>query len=360
MKNNFIYISCLSVLALFSACTGKDDNSGMESSAPAPLSIYAGSRDASTSEWHDFNENAEITVYNAGSNLNATKADQKGIYKNTKQTNGALKWINQPTNDANGLWSDAIQGDNDNGAYFFTATSGTYGQVRLNQTKGYTEDDFLVARSKVALATPGNTDQEKMNYWEKEGITLHFRHVLSKLQVNVFLPKAEDVTAPEDDGYFVYNNITDVSMGLVKPRDKYTVTYDTSLEDKGIATVTTVETKASTNLQMCSAGSEETTIPGDNTIYAKKYSFEAIIPDRQYYPETQECLNITVNYKGKGELKFTYTPPSNDIIRFEQEKRTIVNLILQHKKPDNKVYLYSVKLKDWITDKADMDLIPVK
>lgn len=358
MKNNFIYISCLSVLALFSACTGKDDNSGMESSAPAPLSIYAGSRDASTGEWYAFNENAEIIVYNAGSNLNATKADQKGIYKNTKQENGSLKWINQPTDDANGLWSDAIQGDEMYG-YLFTATSGTYGQVRLNQTKGYTEDDFLVARSKVALATPGNTDQEKMNYWEKEGITLHFRHVLSKLQVNVFLPEAEDVTAPEDDGYFVYNNITDVSMGLVKPRDKYTVTYDTSLEDKGIAKVTTVETKANANLQMCPAGSKETTIPGDNTVYAKKYSFEAIIPDRQYYPETQECLNITVKYKGE-DLNFTYTPPSNDIIRFEQEKRTIVNLILQHKKPENKVYLYSVKLKDWITDKADMDLIPVK
>lgn len=350
MKKITVYMSCLSVLALCGACTEQTDD--IPTSEPAPLNIQARTSDTPDgTTWESFPENTKIIVYNAASNLKDVPAAEKGIYFYKKQTDNSLKWINEPSKDYVGLWPDAIQYDSDNGKHFFTATSGNEdGNVSLDQSKGYTDDDFLVARSTIS-------EQRTESYWKKNGITLYFRHVLSKIRVNVYLPIGNE------DGYFAAaNQINKVTMLLVRPREQYIVTYNNSLEDKQIATVNTKEDKASKNLVMYPVGNQADKVPGTTTeteqgTEAERYTFEAIIPHGQYYPQDEPCLDITVKYNSDN-YSFTYAPPGNTIMEFAQEKVTIVNLTLLHTRPTNKVFLNSVKLQNWITDEADMDLIP--
>ena len=113
---------------------------------------------------------------------------------------------------------------------------------------------------------------------------------------------------------------------------------------------------------MYPVGNQADKVPGTTTeteqgTEAERYTFEAIIPHGQYYPQDEPCLDITVKYNSDN-YSFTYAPPGNTIMEFAQEKVTIVNLTLLHTRPTNKVFLNSVKLQNWITDEADMDLIP--
>lgn len=350
MKRNIIYISCLSVLALFSACTADTgDDAAASSSQTDQLVIHT--RSGNETEWYSFKEGDKIRVFNGHSDLSNIPAEQKGIYEYVSENN-TLKWVNRPSDTYIGLWPDAIQWDRAYTMYFFTATSDQDGgSVHIDQStkSNYDNSDFLVARSTI-----GNQKEE--SYWQTEGIRLHFRHVLSQLKVNVFFPTTTEINT-ENDGYFNPNKITKVTMGLVKPRDKYTVTYNNELQDMAIASVTTNKENAKSNLTMCAEVQKEPSkVPGSQKDAASLYSFKAIIPHGQLYQKDSECLKITVAYDGK-TLNFTYAPPTNTIMQFRQEKITVVNLTLLHKKAEDKVLLNSVILQDWITDKADMELV---
>lgn len=349
MKRNIIYISCLSVLALFGACTADtDDDAAASSSQTDQLVIHT--RSGNETEWYSFKKGDKIRVFNDHSDLSNIPAEQKGIYEYVSENN-TLKWVNRPSDTYIGLWPDAIQKDETYNKYFFTATSNQDGgSVHIDQStkSNYDNSDFLVARCIIE-------DQKDESYWRTKGIHLHFRHVLSQLKVNVFFPTKTDMNT-ENDGYFDPEKITEVTMGLVKPRDKYTVTYNNELKDMAIASVTTNEENAKSNLTMCAEAQKESSkVPGSEDA-ASLYSFKAIIPHGQLYPKDSECLKITVAYDGK-TLNFTYAPPTNTIMQFRQEKITVVNLTLLHKKAEDKVLLNSVTLQDWITDKADMELV---
>lgn len=353
MKRNIIYISCLSVLALFSACTADtDDDAAASSSQTDQLVIHT--RSGNETEWYHFKEGDEIRVFNGHSDLSNIPAAQKGIYKYVKgDGSNECKWINRPSDDYIGLWPDAIEMDKAYGNYFFTATSNQNGgSVDLNQSdkSKYDNNDFLVARCII----DGQKDE---SYWRETGIYLHFRHVLSQLKVNVFFPTVtEKAGNTEGDGYFKPDQIGRVTMELVKPRDKYTVTYNNELQDQAIASVTTNQQNAQSNLTMCAeTQKEESKVPGSGDA-ASLYSFKAIIPHGQHYQKDSECLKITVVY-GSKTLNFTYAPPANTIMQFRQEKITVVNLTLLHQKAVDKVLLNSVILQDWVTDKADMELV---
>lgn len=351
MKRNIIYISCLTVLALFSACTAdKDADVVTPSSQTDQLIIHTRSGDEA--EWGPFKKGDKIRVFNAHCDLPNVAAEQKGIYECVQGDNNALKWINRPSDTYIGLWPDAIQRDKDYNKYFFTATSNQDGgSVPMDQSakSSYDNSDFLVARCTI-------DEEQNESYWRETGIYLHFRHVLSQLKVNVFFPTTTD-TNLESDGYFDPSKITKVTMKLVEPRNQYIVTYNNELQDRAIASVTTNQINANQNLTMyVETQKEDSYVPGSTTEAASKYSFKAIIPHGQLYQKDKDCLEITVNYNGK-TLNFIYAPPTNTIMQFQQEKITVVNLTLLHKKAEDKVLLNSVILQDWIIDKADMELV---
>lgn len=350
MKRNIIYISCLSVLALFSACT--DTSNDPVTTEPIRGSLKITAREGSDqTTWKNFNNGNVITVYNSYQ-ITDIAADKKGKY----QFNGE-SWENQPTDDFIGLWPDAIKADEAEKAYFFTATFNTEATgVVLDQTKKsvFETQDFCVARA-VYQENDKRFNDDAQAYWQNTGLFLHFRHVLSKLRVNLYLPIGDT-----SDGYFTdANAISNVKMNLKTPYTQYTVNYGTSLRDSEIADVTTGTAKAKTDLQMYASEvtNNNMTVPG-TSIAAKKCSFEAIIPSGQIYQKDKECLTVTLSYNG-GTKTYTYSPPSNTTMLFQQEKVTVVNLTLLASKPDQMVLINSVSLQDWITDEADMDLIPV-
>ena len=352
MKRNIIYISCLSVLALLSACT--DTSNDPVTTEPIRGSLKITAREGSDqTTWKNFNKDNVITVYNSYQ-ITDIAADKKGKY----QFNGE-SWENEPTDDFIGLWPDAIKADKAEKAYFFTATFNTeVTGVALDQTEKsvFETQDFCVARA-IYQENDNRFNDGAQAYWQSEGISLHFHHVLSKLRVNLYLPIGDT-----NDGYFTAANaISNVKMNLKTPYTLYTVDYGTSLRDSEIANVTTKpdDTKATTDLQMYASEvtDDNMTVPG-TSIPAKKCSFEAIIPSGQAYQKDQECLTVTLSYNG-GSKTYTYSPPSNTTMLFQQEKVTVVNLTLLASKPDQMVLINSVNLQDWITDEADMDLIPV-
>lgn len=348
MKRNLIYISCLSVLALFSACTDTSD----APITPEPIrgSLKITAREGSDQTWKDFNNGNVITVYNSYQ-ITDIASDQKGKYKFDGNS-----WTNKPNDEFIGLWPDAIKADNAEKAYFFTATFNpeTAG-VTLNQTTKnvFETQDFCVARA-IYQENDVKFGGNAQAYWQNTGLFLHFRHVLSKLRVNLYLPIGDS-----NEGYFTSASaISNVKMNLKTPYTQYTVNYGTSLLDSDIADVTTRKTKASKDLQMYAfeVTDNDMTVPG-TTIPAKKCSFEAIIPSGQVYQKDNECLTVTLSYNGN--KTYTYFPPSNTTMLFQQEKVTVVNLTLLANKPNQMVMINSVSLQDWITDEADMDLIPV-
>lgn len=348
MKRNVIYISCLSVLALFSACT--DTSNDPVTTEPARGTLKITAREGN-GVWENFKEGSVITVYNSYQ-ITDIAADKKGKYKFNRNT-----WENQPTDDFIGLWPDAIKADEAENAYFFTATFNTEAsEVVLDQTKEtvFETQDFCVARA-IYQENDERFKGDAQSYWQNTGLFLHFRHVLSKLRVNLYLPIGES-----NDGYFTSAKaISNVKMNLKTPYTQYTVNYGTSLRDSEIADVTTGTAKAQTDLQMYASEvtNDNMTVPG-TSIPAKKCSFEAIIPSGQIYQKDKECLTVTLSYNN-GNKTYTYSPPSNTTMLFQQEKVTVVNLTLLASKPDQMVMINSVSLQDWITDEADMDLIPV-
>lgn len=347
MKRNIIYISCLSVLALFSACT--DTSNDPVTTEPIRGSLKITAREGSDqTTWKNFNNGNVITVYNSFK-ITDIAADQKGKYKFNGNT-----WKNEPTDAFIGLWPDAIKAEDADKAYFFTATFNkeTTGVV-LDQTKKdvFETQDFCVARA-VYQENDERFKGDAQSYWQNPGLFLHFRHVLSKLRVNLYLPIGDS-----DEGYFTSANaISNIKMNLKTPYTQYTVDYGTSLRDSEIANVSTGKTKASTDLQMYASEVTDDKVPG-TSIAAKKCSFEAIIPSGQIYQKDKECLTVTLSYNG-GNKTYTYSPPSNTTMLFQQEKITVVNLTLLASKPNEIVLINSVSLQDWITDEADMDLIP--
>lgn len=351
MKNNFIYISCLSVLALFSACTGTSNDPVTTEPARGTLKITARDANGNDGVWENFKNGSVITVYNSYQISNIAPT-QKGKYRFDGST-----WVNEPTDNFIGLWPDAITMENSEIAYFFTATFNTEADgVTLDQTNKNTfaTQDFCVARAIYKEKDDKFNNGVAQTYWQETGIFLHFRHVLSKLRVNLYLPLGD-----ENDGYFDKNKaINNVKMNLKTPYTQYTVNYGTSLLDSEIADVTTGTTKASKDLQMCASEvKDNTTVPG-TSIPAKKCSFEAIIPNGQVYQKDNECLTVTLTYNGSSKT-YTYSPPSNTTMLFQQEKVTVVNLTLMASKPNQIVLINSVSLQDWSTDEADMDLISV-
>lgn len=350
MKNNFIYISCLSVLALFSACTDTSNDPVTTEATRGTLKITARDANGDDNKWENFENGSVITIYNSYQITNIA-SDQKGKYRFDGD-----KWINEPTDEFIGLWPDAIKKEESEHAYYFTATFNT-------ETNGVTPDqthkevfdtqDFCVARAIYKEDDARFNSGDAQTYWQETGIFLHFRHVLSKLRVNLYLPIGD-----ENDGYFTSAKaISNVKMNLKTPFTEYTVNYGTSLLDSEIADVTTGKAQATEDLKMYASKVTDEKVPG-TIIPAKKCSFEAIIPSGQNYQKDNECLTVTLSYNGNTK-NYTYSPPSNTTMLFQQEKVTVVNLTLMASKPNQMVLINSVSLQDWVTDEADMDLIPV-
>lgn len=357
MNKKIIYFS-LSVWALFGACTDEQTNFTPENENNGKVVVRA----ADTRTEVAFKAGQRIIVYNGVYPQDVVDPELRGIYSAPTTENKADYWTNivkdTPTDinsQALGLWKNDIKKES-NDKYCFTAITYSDGQALLGQgvhkiqdnqstSENYIKNDFLVARTIY-----NNED------WKNDGVSLLFYHVLSQLEIKLYLP-----IGSEADGMFL-ESIKDTktkSIILKSTTPDYQVDYSSSgLESGQSAKVSEIKDGGAgpTNVTMLppSVGisGSEVKVPGEET-KAVMFNFNAIIPPHQYYPAGQICLDINL-----GGKSYSYAPDADGLFSFAQGYKTIIYLVLYSKKGTAKVKLAGVKMNPWKNDKTDIgDLI---
>lgn len=364
MIKKIFYIN-LSVWALLSACTAEQAEIAPQQGRTGVVNVFASSaRDARTDkEEVAFEANQFIAIYNSATPEDITNPELRGIYQSPGTENKDDVWTNNPNilsdnpnEQALGLWKEDMTKDG-NGQYVFTAVTYTANQSLLedgkheveadqNTNNNFLKSDFLVARSIY-------TDEN----WKTDGISLLFYHVLSRLDIELYLP-----IGTEDDGFFNENikNTKTKEIQLLNAALNYVVDYSPTLKHRKLASISKPQgnllKKGSIIMLAPTAGEEVTKIPGDDTQKAIKFTFQAILPTHQLYSSGTKCLTIKI-----GDKTFSYAPNSDGLFSFIQSNITTIQLTLYSKRGNNKVNLGGVQITDWKTDKTDIgDLIEDK
>lgn len=359
MKHERIYIGT----ALFALWVAGCTNEGAPGNANEPegtslvirAAVRTGENGAGETAYEAFPEGKRIHIYYAHNNLEQAYDFLQGIYAapagNDKETN----WIPEewkPDAEAasvKSIYVDDIKAPNSDGKYFFTATSypeprvkdadGCVYEVAPDQTAlaaGFGKYDFLAARAVYpddSWKAPG------------KGITLHFRHLLSQLRVQLVLPEGSAA-----DGFFPSPSRAAISVTLKDKRYRYTVTYNNRTETAGIFGIGMPENGGVGDVKLRADGVTGPLTVNGHRIYS--HTFSAILPKQTLYGG--KLLSFTVNGK-----PYSYTPPEANTVLLEQEKITTIQLTVLSGPGNQKVTLNNVTLEDWKEDKAEVgDLIP--
>lgn len=354
MNKTIIYFS-FSVWALLSACTA-EQSEVLPKEKDGKVTIQAGTRsnNSNANDEYPFEIGQMIVIYNGiqpNDVFNENNPDKIGIYKATRKE--AVAWENLPLErpEAQGLWKADMKADATSDKFIFTAITYHEGQDLAEEGKHQVstdqsteakilENDFLVARSTY------NKD------WTNGHINLKFRHVLSRLDVKLYLPIGN-----ENDGLFKEDILSKAHAVTLKGAAlDYNVNYAyPKLDHNGLAGINPDKNnQRSGNIMMYPYKAEKVTLPTDNNAGAIMFHFQCILPSHQdSYTAGSECLHIEINGK-----KYTYKPESSGIMAFEQERITTINLTLYSKKGQNRVNLTKIQITDWKEDKTNIgDLI---
>lgn len=359
MNKKIVYYS-LSVWALFSACTGEQTDIAPEQTNDK-IMINATARNSESTD-QPFEKDQMIVIYNGVQPKDVSdekNVDKIGIYQATDKKADA--WSNLPLKreEAQGLWQSDMTADNTSGNYIFTAIPYKEGQelaeegkhaVGTDQTtwEKILENDFVVAR-KVYKPTDWNNNNH---------ISLTFHHVLSRLDVKLYLP-----IGSTNDGYFDQASINNIINGnsssvlLKNAALDYNINYAyPALDSDKLAEITPNKDKnQSGNIQMyLSQQDGNNALPDNKDAKAAMLHFQCMLPKHQTsYTGGSECLTIKI-----GGKTYTYRPENSTIMSFEQERITTIYLVLYSQKGQTVVQLAGVKVNPWTDDKANVgDLI---
>lgn len=367
MKNKLAYLSATLLAVSLAACHDEIAGGGEVSSGKTPLAIRATLRsgeraDLDESAYKAFAAGKKIRIYYAHNNLEQAYDFMQGIYEAPASGDKTEGWIPRPWQPGEGgmpgqpdadpvksIYVEDIKGPNSDGRYFFTATSypeprvagtsATVYEVALDQTAlapGFEHYDFLAARAVYADAS-----------WKEPstGLTLHFRHLLSQLRVQLILPQGK-----ADDGFFPTPEKAKISASLLGKSSRYTVTFNNRTETAGIFGISVPGGEGVGDLRMRYDG-----VSGPVTVNGRKaycHTFSAILPKQTLYGG--KLLAFTID-----GAAYSYTPPQANTVLLEQEKITTVQLTVLSGPGKQKVTLNKVELLDWKEDRADVgDLIP--
>lgn len=358
MNKKIVYYS-LSVWALFSACTGEQADIAPEQTNDKII-INATARSGET--YQPFEKDQMIVIYNGIQPKDVSderNVDKIGIYQATEKKADA--WVNLPLEreEAQGLWKSDMTADNTFGDIIFTAIPYKKNQelaeegkhaVGTDQTtwEKILENDFVVARQ-VYTTTNWNNNNH---------ISLKFHHVLSRLDVKLYLP-----IGSANDGYFDQASINNIINGnsssvlLKNAALDYNINYAyPALDSDGLAGITRNESdKQNGDIQMyLSEKDGSNSLPDNKEAKAAMLHFQCMLPKHQTsYTSGSECLTIKI-----GGKTYTYRPENSTIMSFEQERITTIYLVLYSQKGQTVVQLAGVKVNPWTDDKANVgDLI---
>lgn len=335
------------VLASLGACTDEQDLSPEEggSSTGTPLVVRtAVSTDSDDRKYGPFAKGDAIYVYYDYQNLSNVYPWLRGKYI-CEEADKTKAWKSDASES---IYKEDIKKPNLGTEYWFTAVSlpepkvegSSFYEVKSDQTTtGYEESDFKIARAVY------------QKEWDKATISFHFRHVLSRLRVQLLLPKGKPT-----DGYFENPMELAVKSAIQSKCLQYGVTFDNAVGDRGILK-TTLNGEATPNeIKMHSDGDpiEEKVNIGLNTgVSVATYTFSSIIP-KQSIPQGNQLLKIDINGKS-----YSYIPPKANTVTLEQEVVTTIRLILLSGAGQTKLVLDDVKQTPWKEDRANVgDLFP--
>lgn len=356
MKHIFIYIPIV-VHVLFSACTAEQDllSEREDHSQGTPLSIYTSLRSDDDKDYEAFTEGSQIRVYYDYQNLPKVPWWRQGVYTFPSNGDKNTPWEYDKEADDKSIFIEDIKSTNLNGRYYFTATSypepiaegASCYHVKSDQTTdGYASSDFLVARAVY---------KNKLNFTDPaKGLTLHFRHVLSRLVVKINIPKGK----PED-GYFGNYDKLKITPVIQQKQVNYEVTYDNKKGDREILETTLLKNDTPVEINMYPESETpekiKITIGTEPNVEAACYTYSSILPIQPIL-QGQELLKIKIDDK-----LYTYTPPEANTIELKQEMITIVNLTLLSGPGNKQLKLNKVEQVPWKYDEANVgDLFPVK
>lgn len=367
MKNKLAYLSAALLAASLAACHDDIAAGAGEASGKTPLAIRAAVRSGERAgvdeaAYQAFAPGKQIRIYYAHNNLEQAYDFMQGIYEAPAGGDKQADWIPRPWQPGQGgmpgqpdadpvksIYVEDIKSPNSDGRYFFTATSypeprvagekDCVYEVALDQTglaAGFEHYDFLAARAVYPDAG-----------WKapSAGITLHFRHLLSQLRVQLILPKGKT-----DDGFFPDPAKAKITAALLGKCSRYTVTINNRTETAGIFGISVPGESGVGDLRMRYDGVSGPVIVNGREAYS--HTFSAILPKQTLYGG--KLLGFTID-----GTAYSYTPPQANTVLLEQEKITTVQLTVLSGPGKQKVTLNKVELLDWVEDKADVgDLIP--
>lgn len=359
MKHEWIYTGTAFLVLLAAGCTDEVTPEVPGEPEGALLAIRAavrsGENGVDEAAYEAFPEGRQIHIYYAHNNLEQAYDFLQGIYAAPAGDNKQSNWIPEEWRPEPGaasvksIYVDDIKAPNSDGKYFFTATS--YPEPRVKEADGCV---YEVPQDQSALAAGFGTYDflaARAVYpddsWKEpgKGITLHFRHLLSQLRVQLILPEGTT-----NDGFFPSPARAVISAVLNGKRCRYTVTYNNRTETAGIFGIGIPESGGTGDVKLHADG-----VTGPLTVNGRQvycHTFSAILPKQTLYGG--KLISFTVNGK-----PYSYTPPAANTVLLEQEKITTVQLTVLSGPGNQKVKLNKVTLQDWKEDKAEVgDLIP--
>lgn len=352
IKSIFSSISVV-VLASLGACTSEQDlyqEGGTLNGTPLAISAsMKGGAVKATDDYGPFAKNDDIYLYYGFQNLDDIYPWLQGKYT-CVESDVTKEWKYDEKAADKSIYIEDIKSPNYNSKYYFTALSlpipkeigSDYYTVKADQrSAGYTASDFRIAR---AVYSDANT-------W-KNSITLHFRHVLSRLNVELILPKGKT-----DQGYFDNPYLADMvsSAQILKRQIQYSVVFDSNKGDSQILEAGVNEKGTSSTIDMYKVSGDGIKTQTSGGVEAACHTFSCILPGQIMLGTSDNPLmKFVINGK-----TYTYFPPNANLITFEQEKITTLQLTVLSGMGNTELKLTAIKLEDWKIDKANVgDLIP--
>ena len=359
MKHTFIYISTLLWVLFGAACTDEQNPEGERFSGEGTsLAIKASQGVLAGSQCEAFAAGKQIHIYYAHTNLNTTYPWLQGIYQ--MPADGGIdsdwesqKWTTSEGEDIKSIYQEDIKNTNGDGQCFFTATS--HPVLSADDAKNYNEYKVNTDQSEEADHEASDLVAARAIYSDvatvKKGITLHFRHLLSRLVVKVILPQGK-----VEDGFFPAPHNLKVTATFCNRQTGYAVDYNNTVKDEGLF-LTTVSGGTS-DLSMYTDGKpEDVTTSGGGK--AASYTFSAILPKQMVQGGKLVTFKIS-NKDGSDQRNYTYSAPDQNTVELKQETITVIYLTLLSGAGNQKLQLTKVEMIDWKNDNADVgDLLPL-
>ena len=362
MKHTFIYISTLLWTLSGVSCTDELNPDDLRFQGEGTsLAIKASVGAKPDSQCEAFAAGKQIHIYYAHTNLNTTYPWLQGIYEMPGEGDKDSEWEwqswkpNPSGEEIKSIYLEDIKTPNGEGQCFFTATS--HPVLSADDAKNYNEYKVHTDQSKEADHEASDLVAARAIYSDvetvKEGVTLHFRHLLSRLVVKVILPQGNI-----DDGFFPDPSLLKVSAKLCGRQTQYAVGYNNTVKSEGIFGTTILDdSNKKVDMPMYTDGKAENVITASGG-KAACYTFSAILPKQMI--QGGKLITFEINNSKGGDLRnYTYSTPDQNTVLLAQETITVIQLTLLSGAGNQKLQLNNVEMIDWKEDRAEVgDLIP--